>query len=286
MRKLLRSDYLWIAGAALSLQFLAGCTTGGWSMSRAPVSKNAVPRSAVSRDVAGTQTASSSAPQTAAPQQVVVVQGAVGYWPGCDDFVANLAVRGAPATTIRGFEVKRTADKIAATRQSGKQTGPIVLVGYGRGANDALRLARRLQESDIVVNKVVLLETAANDSVPANVESCLNVYQSSSTEDWLPALRGLPVTVESANTQLVNYNLRFHDEGVARADLNHFTVCKNYSVLSMVTDHVTAALQQDGSQNGLPGVRPGPMTGEPASQVATRLESTQPVVDERFLPFE
>src|SRR4029077_8031038 len=167
----------------------------------------------------------------------------------------------------------RTADKIAEARRSGNQTGPLVLVGYRRGANDALRLARRLQQSDIVVNKVVLLETAANDSVPANVESCLNVYQSSSAEDWLPAFRGLPVTVESANTQLTNYNLRFHDEGVARADLNHFTVCKNYSVLGMVTDHVRGALRQDDPRGGPPvsaiGAPPRLATGEPVSQVAS-----------------
>jgi pimeloyl-ACP methyl ester carboxylesterase len=201
--------------------------------------------------------------------QVIVVHGSVGYWPGCNDFVANLAVRGAQATTIRGWEVKRTADKIVAARRAGTQAGPLVLVGYSRGANDALRLARRLQASDIPVTKLVLLETAANDSVPANVEACLNVYQSQ-TDDWLPAFRGVPVTVESAGTQLVNYNLRFHDEGVARADLNHFTVCKNYSVLGMVTEHVTAALR----------------TNEAAIEPEPQVASTRAGVDERFLPFD
>ena len=49
----------------------------------------------------------------------------------------------------------------------------------------------------------------------------------------------MAIAVESAGTQLVNYNLKFHDEGVARADLNHFTVCRNYAVLGMVTEQVT-----------------------------------------------
>jgi len=258
MRKLLRPNYLWIAAAALSLPALSGCSTTGWSSVRAPFSIHAAP---------------SSAPQTCAAQ-VVVVHESVGYWPGCKDFVANLAVRGAPATTIHGWEVNRTAEKIAAARRPGMQSGSLVLVGYRRGANDALRLARRLQESDIAVTKLVLLEMAANDSVPANVESCLNVYQSSATEDWLPGFRGLPVAVESAGTELVNYNLRFHDEGVARADLNHFTVCKNYSVLGMVAEHVTLALRQNDST--------GESTGGPAPQVA----STRSDFDERFLPFE
>ena len=80
------------------------------------------------------------------------------------------------------------------------------------------RLTRRLEKQGIAVDTLVLMETAAQDSVPANVASCLNVYKSSSVADeWVPAFRGLPVTVESAQTHLVNYNLRFHDEAVAES---------------------------------------------------------------------
>lgn len=185
-----------------------------------------------------------AATATAPPpiSNVVVVHSSAGYWPGCKDFAANLAVRGAPATIIHGWEVNRTADRIAAARQSGTQTGPLVLIGYSRGGNDAVRLSRRLQEYDIKVSKLVLMETAVQESIPANVESCLNIYQTSDVTDALSAFRGLPVTVESHETQLTNYNLRFHDEGIARADLNHFTVCRNYSVLGMISEHVTAAL--------------------------------------------
>ncbi|HEY3965127.1 MAG TPA: thioesterase domain-containing protein [Planctomycetaceae bacterium] len=186
------------------------------------------------------------APAGQSPAQisnVIVVHSSAGYWPGCKDFVANLAVRGAPATIIHGWEVSRTADRIVAARQSGSQTGPLVLVGYSRGANDAVRLTRRLQDSGIKVNKLVLMETAVNDSIPANVESCLNIYQTSDVTEWLPAFRGLPVTVESPETQLTNYNLRFHDEGIARADLNHFTVCRNYAVLGMISEQVTATFE-------------------------------------------
>jgi hypothetical protein len=174
---------------------------------------------------------------------VIVVHSSAGYWPGCRDFVANLAVRGAPATIIHGWEVNRTADRIIAARLSGAQTGPLVLIGYSRGANDAVKLTRRLQESDIRVSKLILMETSAQDSIPPNVETCLNIYQSSDVTEMLSALHGFPVTVESPETQLTNYNLRFHDEDIVRADLNHFTVCRNYSVLGMISEHVTAALE-------------------------------------------
>lgn len=205
------------------LSFLPGCHSTGAATAQATVAPSGKSPAPVSN--------------------VIVVQSTAGYWPGCKDFVANLAVRGAPATIIRGWEVNRTADKIVAARQSGSQTGPLVLIGYSHGANDAVKLTRRLQESDIKVNKLVLMETALHDSIPGNVESCLNIYQTSDVTDWLPAFRGMPMTVESHETQLTNYNLRFHDEGIARADLNHFTVCRNYGVLGMISEQITATLE-------------------------------------------
>jgi hypothetical protein len=52
----------------------------------------------------------------------------------------------------------------------------------------------------------------------------------------------LPVTVESANTQLVNYNLRFHDEGAEGNVIERFTVCQNAAVQAMIAERVALAL--------------------------------------------
>lgn len=188
-----------------------------------------------------------------APSNVLVVRGTAGYWPDCDSFVARLREEGAQATVIRGWEVNRAADRIAAARQSGQETRPIVLIGFSRGANDAIRLTRRLQKHDIAVDTLVLMETSAQASVPANVASCLNIYKSSSlNDDWVPALRGLPVTVESAQTHLVNYNLRFHDDAVERSEINQFTVCQNPAVRQMITERVALALRPASVSNERP----------------------------------
>src|SRR5262249_37626513 len=156
--------------------------------------------------------------------------------------VQNLNEQGAQTTVIRGMEVNRTADRIVTARRSG-DTRPLVLIGYSRGANDALRLTRRLQKENITVDTLILMLMAAQESVPANVVSCLNVYKSSPADDWVPAFRGLPVTVESAQTNLVNYNVRYHDEAVAQAAINQFTVSQNPAVQAMVVERVTMALR-------------------------------------------
>jgi hypothetical protein len=182
-------------------------------------------------------------PRSAA-SNVLVVRGTAGYWPDCDNFVARLEEQGTPATVIRGWEVNRTADRIAAARRSSKETKPLVLIGYSRGANDAIRLTRRLQKHDIGVDTLILMETATQASVPANVASCLNIYKSSPlSDDWVPAFRGLPVTVESAQTHLVNYNLRFHDDAVGTSEINQFTICQNPAVREMITERVAIALR-------------------------------------------
>ncbi len=189
---------------------------------------------------------------------VIVVRATAGYWPDCDGFVARLRAEGAPVAVIRGMEVNRTADQIAAARRAG-DARPLVLIGYSRGANDAIRLTRRLQKHDVAVDTLVLMEMAAQDSVPANVVSCLNVYKSSPADEWVPALRGLPATVESAQTHLVNYNVRFHDEAVEQAAINQFPVCQNPAVRGLVAARVALAL------------RPAETTAEmPETQLAGR----------------
>jgi hypothetical protein len=195
-------------------------------------------------------------PAASTPSNVVIVRATAGYWPDCDRLVQGLNEQGTPATVVRGMEVNRTADRMATARRAG-DIRPLVLIGYGRGANDAVRMTRRLQKESIPVDTLILMEMSSQDSVPANVVSCLNIYKSSPAEDWVPAFRGLPVTVESAQTNLVNYNVRFHDEAVAEAAINQFTVGQNPAVQAMVVERVTTAL------------RPAePVAGMPEAQIA------------------
>ncbi|MGE5192922.1 MAG: hypothetical protein ACM3U2_10495 [Deltaproteobacteria bacterium] len=205
------------------LTILAGC---GTSRARLPLARSAP----------------TAAPPRAVLSNVIVVHSTAGYWPDCNRFVDRLEQQGAPATVIRGMELNRTADRIVEARRAG-DTRPLVLIGYSRGANDAIRLTRRLQKHDIAVDTLVLMEMAAQDSVPANVAACLNVYKSSPADEWVPAFRGLPVTVESAQTHLVNYNVRFHDEAVEQASINQFTVCQNPAVQGMIVERVAQAVR-------------------------------------------
>lgn len=220
------SRWTWPAVMAAVLTVMSGCSS---PRSWLPQARSSPAASAASRP---------------APSNVIVVHGRVGYWPDRDDFVGRLSEQGAEATVIRGWDVNRTAERIVEARKSGAGPRPLVLIGYSRGANDAIRLTRRLQKDGVEVDMLVLLETAVQDTVPANVAACLNVYKSSIADEWVPAFRGLPVTVESAQTELVNYNLRFHDEAVGATEIGQFTVCQNPVVQGMIADRVAQTLHR------------------------------------------
>src|SRR5262245_55086869 len=140
MRKAIRR-WLWAASTAALTTLIAGCSS---IPSRSPQIGAARPTDSRS-----------------APSSVLVVRGTAGYWPECDRFVTSLREQGTPATVIRGWEVNRAAERIAAARRQGRQTQPLVLIGYSRGANDAIRLTRRLQKHDIGVDQLILMETAS-----------------------------------------------------------------------------------------------------------------------------
>jgi hypothetical protein len=110
---------LWLSCVALHLALLGGCRTNEWIVNRL----ESRPRPATEQPLSN----------------VVVVHSSLGYWPGCNDFVADLHEQGVATSMIRGWDVNYAAQQITAARRSGSQSGPLVLVGYSRGANSAFR---------------------------------------------------------------------------------------------------------------------------------------------------
>lgn len=169
---------------------------------------------------------------------VEVLRGITGYWPGAADFQEQLAARGI-ASTVSWCELYPTvADRLIETRRRHPQR-PLVVVGYSLGANHALRLCRRLRDEGITVDRLVLLETTYEDTVPENVRCCFNAYKSRPL-DQIPFMRGIPIEADSSATALTNYNFSTHDDG--RYDgLNHLTLCRDEDVQALLANAVAAA---------------------------------------------
>jgi len=172
------------------------------------------------------------------PPHVEILRGIAGYWPHAKRFQQELASRGI-TSTVSYCELYPLVAQRLIDRKRQNPCLPVVIVGYSLGANHAVRVARRLQKEGVAVDALVLLETTYEDTIPANVRRCFNVYKPRPLDE-IPFMRGIPLAADSYGTQLTNYNLRIHDDGRYRGE-NHLTLCFNDDVHRLLADAVNAA---------------------------------------------
>lgn len=173
---------------------------------------------------------------------VIVLRGTAGYFPNLTEFEDRLLDEGVCPTVAFPEAHATIAERVVGGRNRGRLNGPVVIVGYGAGANAAISLSRSLGERGIDVEKLVLLETTSDEKVPSNVHVCFNIYKSQPWYDVLPAFGGFPVSKESGTTTLVNYNVRDYNDG--RFDWeNHLTLAANPFIQDLMLDEVLVAFE-------------------------------------------
>lgn len=123
------------------------------------------------------------------------------------------------------------AKRLVEQYQTEPQHEPIVLIGHSYGADDSIRIARKLDAAGIPVELLVTLDPVTPPAVPKNVKRCVNLYQSNGVFDTLPWLRGIPLKQEAgAAGTLVNANLRTDRPDLLEPNLDHFNIEKKEKV--------------------------------------------------------
>ena len=207
-----------LAVLALAIWTVAGCTT-------------------LSRPPKGSPTDSG---------QVYMLRGLFNIFSlGMDTMGQDLRDRGVFVEVHSGPSWRRMAKKITADREQGVKTGPLVISGHSWGADDAVRLARRLGKNGVPVDGLVLVDPTTPPKIPPNVQLCVNFYRSRPSTDWMPWLRGVAVEAESPSTEIVNVDLRTSE---AHSDIggkvNHFTIEANPEVQELVVSAVLSIIQE------------------------------------------
>ncbi len=165
---------------------------------------------------------------------------------GMDTMGQDLRDHDVFVTVHSGPSWRRLAKKITADREQGVKTGPLVISGHSWGADDAVRLARRLDKNGVPVDGLVLVDPTTPPKIPANVRLCINFYRSRPSTDWMPWLRGVAVEGESPSTEIVNCDLRTSETNPELArKVNHFTIEANPEVQEMVVAAVLSIIEQD-----------------------------------------
>lgn len=171
---------------------------------------------------------------------------------GLNDLAKRFRSEGIHAEALSAAHISKLGMEIRRAKLEGRLEEPVVLVGHSYGADDAVRLAQILNDGGVAVDTIALIDPTTPPAVPSNVRRVFNLYKSSPGTDWVPVLRGVPVTSESPATEIVNYDIRTSPDADRYAWTNHFNLESNKAVQDVIHREVIKALPMRSSRLAAP----------------------------------
>jgi len=150
------------------------------------------------------------------------------YSLGLDELGEKLRAAGYSTSMVDYYTWPSTAERIISDSVSKGSTGDLVFVGHSYGADDAVHLAKSLQQRGLGVRLILLLDATRPPPIPANVDKCIHFYMPTFFGDqWPERFAGNPVFAEAGNerTLIENRYARAEPIGAAsEACINHFNI--------------------------------------------------------------
>jgi hypothetical protein len=173
-----------------------------------------------------------------------LLRGWIGLFShGIDNLTDQINEQGVRAHVYQDDQYKTLGKTLADKYKGVKDPEPLCLIGHSYGADDAVRVARELNDANITVDLLVTMDPVTPPDVPKNVRLCYNFYQPS-IWDATPVLRGIPLKLEpGATTKLYNYNLRAERQDLLEANTNHINIEKNQKIHKEVIAQVLSICQ-------------------------------------------
>jgi pimeloyl-ACP methyl ester carboxylesterase len=176
------------------------------------------------------------------PGNAYLLRGWIGVFStGIDSLTEQLNEAGVRAHVFQHRQWPELADELAATYNDDPDPEPLILIGHSYGADDVIRMARRLDEHGVTVDLLITLDPVTPPKVPGNVAQAINLYQSNGVFDVLPVLRG--VGVEAAEgVALSDWNLRTDRRDLLEeaGHVDHFNIEKKAAIHGEIMNHVLA----------------------------------------------
>ena len=168
---------------------------------------------------------------------VYCILGWLGIWSRGMDVIAQRidAELGVQATSLANQEWQKLASFVRTEHEAGRWSGPLILVGHSIGADDQVRVAKRLNQENVPVDLLILIDPTVPPVIPPNVRHCVNIFKSHPGLDTIPAFRGIKVrAADPARTLVENTNLRRTKVEFDTRVINHFNIAKIKGVQDMV----------------------------------------------------
>lgn len=170
---------------------------------------------------------------------------------GLDDLAGKLRAEGVAATVLSGPDWPVLVENLSrgGAETSGQAAGggdaanaaPLVLIGHSSGADDAVRVARGLNERGVPVALLILLDATAPPPLPPNVERCFHFYPPVGLSNWLAYLfAGDPVAAEAGNnrTEIIPFLVAPETLGPDAADVDHFNIEENGALHRRISEQI------------------------------------------------
>jgi len=206
----LRLSILYLAAAALFIPSLVGCSA------MTPGRMDAVQ------------------PVTDAPRagNAYLLRGFIGVFStGMDRLGNEVNAVGVHGEVFQDDQWSDLADQIAVRFHGHPDAEPIVLIGHSYGADDIIRIARKLDAVNVPVTLLITLDPVTPPAVPKNVRLCVNLYESNGLWDKLPWLRGVPLAQEPGSRgALYNADVRTERTDLLEPGLDHFNIEKKQKI--------------------------------------------------------
>src|SRR4051812_16515530 len=181
---------------------------------------------------------------------VYLIRGWNGLWSqGMDDLARRLTAEGVEAHAYQQGQSAALGDAIRDRYRAAADPDPLVLIGFSFGADESIRIARKLSDAGLAVDLLVTLDPVTPPDVPPGVRACRNFYQSNGVWDALPWLRGVPVRtegraegraegrVEGEVARVANTNVR-DDPDLLEPDTGHHTIAANRKLHEKIVEEV------------------------------------------------
>ena len=157
---------------------------------------------------------------------VYLLRGFIGIWSfGINDITKKINDSGVRANVYQENQWDEVCNAIIAKYQNNPNHEPLVVIGHSYGADDALKMAKKLQQHNITIDLVITLDPVTPPKVPTNIRLCYNIYQPSAL-DMLPFFRGVPLEAEETGN-LQNVNIRGDRRDLLEPNTDHFNIEKN-----------------------------------------------------------
>ena len=173
---------------------------------------------------------------------VYLVRGFVGIWShGIDNLAEAINSAGVRAKVFQQSQSRALADAIAASYREAASREPLVLIGHSFGADDVVRIARRLGEENIRVDLLITIDPVVRQKVPVSVGVCHNIFMSPAVE-VVPLLRGVPLEPASVEVDNVrNLDVRTNRRDLHDGSTDHFNIEKKRAIHAEIVRLITEA---------------------------------------------